>query len=51
MTVNQRLVRVAMLPRPVVADKAKAKLKDGVLSLTLPKSEVSKVKEIKVKVE
>ena len=43
--------RVIPLPSTVVADKAKAKLKDGVLSLTLPKSEVSKVKETKVKVE
>jgi HSP20 family protein len=43
--------RVIPLPSAILADKAKAKLKDGVLSLTLPKSEVSKIKEIKVKVE
>lgn len=43
--------RVIPLPAPILAEKAKAKLKDGVLSLTLPKAEPSKSKAIKIKVE
>ncbi len=43
--------RVVPLPAAVVADKAKAKLKDGVLTLTLPKAEPSEKKQIKIKVE
>jgi HSP20 family protein len=43
--------RVIPLPAPIVADKAKAKLKDGVLTLTLPKAEPSKPRGVKVKVE
>ena len=43
--------RVVPLPSEVVAEKAKAKLKDGVLMLTLPKSEESKRKGVPIKVE
>ncbi|RMG96386.1 MAG: Hsp20/alpha crystallin family protein [Candidatus Dadabacteria bacterium] len=43
--------RVVPLPAEVVPDKAKAKLKDGVLTLTLPKAEPAKPKGVKVKVE
>lgn len=43
--------RVIPLPAAVVADKAKAKLKDGVLTLILPKAEPSPKKQIKIKVE
>ena len=38
------------LPAPVVADKVAADYKNGVLRVTLPKSEQSKTREIKVKV-
>jgi len=37
------------LPSPVNADKAEAKYEDGVLNITLPKTEESKPKQIKVK--
>ncbi len=43
--------RVIPLPGPVVAEKAAAQLKDGVLTLTLPKAEPSKLTGVKVKVE
>ena len=43
--------RVVPLPAPIVADKAKATLKDGVLSLTLPKAEPAKSRAVKIKVE
>ncbi len=43
--------RVVPLPVPVVAEKAKATLKDGVLTLTLPKAEPSKPKGVKIKVD
>ena len=43
--------RVLALPAAVVADKAKAELKDGVLTLTLPKTEPSKRKTLKVKID
>lgn len=39
------------LPCEVQEDKAEAKYKDGILSLTLPKAETSKRTSIKVKVE
>ncbi len=41
--------RSVALPMAVQADKAEAKLKDGVLTLLLPKAEESKPKSIKVK--
>ena len=42
--------RSFQLPEDVVADKAKAEMKDGVLHITLPKNpkEVKKAKEIKI---
>jgi len=43
--------RVVPLPGKVLADKAGASLKDGVLTLTLPKAEPAKTKGVKVKVE
>jgi HSP20 family protein len=42
--------RTIPLPMAVQADKATAQLKDGVLEITIPKSEQTKVKEIPVKV-
>lgn len=41
--------RSLLLPTAVHADKAKAEVKDGILHLTLPKSEEAKPKVIKVK--
>ena len=41
--------RTLTLPTMVVADKAKADMKNGVLHLTLPKAEESKPKSITVK--
>lgn len=41
--------RSLSLPAPIVADKAKAEFENGVLTLTLPKSEAAKPKAIKVK--
>jgi HSP20 family protein len=38
------------LPVPVSPDKIKAQYKDGVLSITLPKTEESKPKQIDVRV-
>jgi len=43
--------RVVPLPCPILADKAKATLKDGVLTLTLPKAAPSKTRSVKIKVE
>ncbi len=43
--------RVIPLPSPIVAGKATARLKDGILTLNLPKAEPSKPKGIKIKVE
>lgn len=40
--------RTVPLPMAVQSDKAAAKLKDGVLEVTIPKSEKTKVKEIPV---
>ena len=41
--------RTFALPVPVDADKVQAELRDGVLSLTLPKSEAVKPRKIQVK--
>lgn len=41
--------RSILLPVPVVAEKAQAEVKDGILHLTLPKAEAAKAKTIKVK--
>jgi HSP20 family protein len=49
-TAHGSFQRVIQLPGAISSEKAKAALKDGVLTLTLPKSESSKPKEIKVEV-
>lgn len=46
-----RFERLVSLPGRIKTVDAKARLKDGVLTLTLPKAEESKRKEVKVKVE
>jgi len=43
--------RTFVLPTPIVSEKAQATLKDGVLTIILPKSEKAKTKIIKVKSE
>ncbi len=43
--------RTIRLPGDVQSDKIKAAYKDGVLRISLPKSEESKRKEVKIKVE
>jgi HSP20 family protein len=42
--------RALTLPEPVAADKVKAEYKDGVLTVTLPKTEEAKPKKIDVSV-
>ncbi len=44
-------LRSLELPRDVQADKVKASFKNGVLEIRLPKTEESKTREIKVKVD
>jgi HSP20 family protein len=43
--------RSIQLPREIQSDKISASYKNGVLKITLPKSEEAKKKEIKIKVE
>ncbi len=43
-----RFQRTVTLPAPVAADKVKAQYKDGVLTITLPKTEEAKPKHIDV---
>jgi len=43
--------RSVRLPREVQSDKITASFKNGILKITLPKSEEAKKKEIKIKVE
>ena len=43
--------RLVQLPKEVQSDKISASYKDGILKITLPKSEEAKKKEIKIKVE
>ena len=43
--------RELMLPAPVDADKVQARYEDGVLKLTLPKSEAARPRRIAVKVQ
>jgi HSP20 family protein len=43
--------RLVQLPKGVESDKISASYKDGVLKITLPKSEEARKKEIKIKVE
>jgi HSP20 family protein len=42
--------RALTLPAPVAADKIKAQYKDGILTVTLPKSEEAKPKQIDISV-
>jgi HSP20 family protein len=43
--------RTFSLPSEVQSDKAKTKMKDGVLEIRIPKTEEAKKKEVKLKVE
>jgi HSP20 family protein len=45
-----RFQRALTLPAPVAADKVKAQYKDGVLTVTLPKTEEAKPKQIDVSI-
>ena len=45
-----RFQRTVTLPAPVSADKVKAQYQDGVLTITLPKTEEAKPKQIDVQV-
>jgi HSP20 family protein len=45
-----RFHRTVALPKPVAVDKVKAAYKDGVLTVTLPKTEEAKPKQIAVNV-
>jgi len=45
-----RFQRTVSLPAPVAADKVKAQYKDGILTITLPKTEEAKPKRIEVNV-
>lgn len=45
-----RFQRTVSLPTPVAADKIKAEYKDGILTVTLPKTEEAKPKRIEVNV-
>ena len=45
-----RFQRTVALPSPVAADKVKANYKDGILTVTLPKTEEAKPKQIDVNV-
>ena len=46
-----QFARTVSLPVPVQADRAEAKFKDGVLTLSIPKAEEAKPKVIKVRTE
>lgn len=43
--------RSYVLPVPVIGDKGQASLKNGILTITIPKQEKTKVKTIEVKTE
>lgn len=45
-----RFQRTVMLPTPVAAEKVKAQYKDGILTITLPKTEEAKPKHIDINV-
>ena len=45
-----RFQRTVTLPTPVQADKVKAQYKDGILTVTLPKAEEAKPKQIDVNI-
>jgi HSP20 family protein len=42
---------VTTAPRPVKGDRAKAEIKDGMVTITLPKAEEAKKKSVKVEVK
>jgi HSP20 family protein len=46
-----RFQRTVALPAPVAADRVSAQYKDGVLTITLPKTEEAKPKQIEVQVK
>lgn len=43
--------RTIYLPGEVIPDKAKASYKDGILTITIPKSETAKPKEIEIEIK
>ncbi len=43
--------RTYILPTPVITEKAQATLKDGILTITLPKAEKTKTKVLKIKTD
>jgi len=43
--------RSYVLPVPVTSDKAQASLKNGILTITIPKQEKTKAKKIEIKTE
>ena len=45
-----RFQRTVTLPAPIAVDKVKADYKDGILTITLPKTEEAKPKQIDVQV-
>ena len=45
-----RFQRTVTLPAPVAADKVKAQYKDGILTITLPKTEETKPRQIDVSI-
>lgn len=45
-----RFQRTVTLPTPVASDKVKARYQDGILTVTMPKAEESKPKQIEVNV-
>ena len=45
-----RFHRTVSLPKPVAADKVKANYKDGLLTITLPKTEEAKPRQIEVNI-
>lgn len=45
-----RFQRTFTLPKPVQSDKVQAQYRDGILTITLPKTEESKPKQIEVRV-
>jgi HSP20 family protein len=45
-----RFQRTVTLPTPVAGDKVKAQYKDGVLTITLPKTEEAKPKQIDINI-
>ncbi|MEO0230510.1 MAG: Hsp20/alpha crystallin family protein [candidate division WOR-3 bacterium] len=46
-----RFERTIRFPSEVVPDKAKASYKDGILTVTIPKTEKAKAKELEIQIE